>query len=64
MDCLGGFALVTETRTVSLPAGENRLRFPGVADGIEPASAILAGLPGGVAVCERATPGAPPTHIP
>jgi len=43
---LGGFALVSETRTVHLPAGENRLRFEGVADGIEPASAIIAGLPG------------------
>ena len=45
---LQGFALVTETRTVSLPAGESRVRFEGVADGIEPASAILAGLPAGV----------------
>jgi hypothetical protein len=45
---LGGFALVTETRTVSLPAGGSRLRFPGVADGIESASAILTGLPAGV----------------
>jgi hypothetical protein len=45
---LGGFALVTETRTVSLPAGDSRLRFPGVADGIESASAILTGLPAGV----------------
>ena len=45
---LGGFALVTETRTVHLPAGETRLRFEGVVDAIEPASAIIAGLPGGV----------------
>jgi len=45
---LGGFALVTETRTVSLPAGESRLRFEGVVDGIQPASAIVTGLPGGV----------------
>jgi hypothetical protein len=37
---LNGFALITETRTVRLPAGESRLRFEGVADGIEPASAI------------------------
>jgi hypothetical protein len=43
---LGGFALVSETRTVRLAAGENRLRFEGVADGIEPASVIVAGLPG------------------
>jgi hypothetical protein len=45
---LGGFALITETRTVRLPAGESRLRFEGVADGIEPASAIVSGLPAGV----------------
>ena len=45
---LEGFALVTETRTVSVPAGESWVRFEGVADGIEPASAILAGLPAGV----------------
>jgi hypothetical protein len=43
---LGGFALVSETRTVRLAAGISRLRFEGVADGIEPASAIIAGLPG------------------
>jgi hypothetical protein len=48
LDRLAGFALVTETRTVSLPAGENQLRFPGVADGIESQSAILTGLPAGV----------------
>src|SRR5471032_211557 len=36
---LGGFALVSETRTVHLPAGLSRLRFEGVADGIEPVSA-------------------------
>jgi hypothetical protein len=45
---LEGFALVTETRRVSLPPGEHRLRFEGVADGIEPASAIVTGLPSGV----------------
>jgi hypothetical protein len=48
LDQLGGFALVTETRTVNLPAGESRLRFEGVVDGIQPASAIVTGLPGGV----------------
>ena len=48
LDALGGFALVSETRTVSIPAGETRIRFEGVADGIDPASAILAGLPSGV----------------
>ena len=35
-------------RTVHLPAGVSRLRFEGVADGIEPASAIVTGLPDGV----------------
>jgi hypothetical protein len=48
LDQLGGFALVSETRTVRLPAGLSRLRFAGVADGIEPASAIVTGLPTGV----------------
>jgi hypothetical protein len=44
---LGGFALVTETRTLHIPAGDAVLRFEGVADGIVPASAIVTGLPGG-----------------
>jgi hypothetical protein len=48
LDDLDGFALVSETRIVHLPAGESRLRFEGVADGIEPASAIVTGLTGGV----------------
>jgi hypothetical protein len=48
LDNLQGFALVTETRVVRLPAGDNRLRFEGVADGIIPDSAIVTGLPGGV----------------
>ncbi len=45
---LGGFALLRETRLVRLPAGLSRVRFEGVADGIEPASAIIEGLPGAV----------------
>lgn len=48
LDELFGFALVSETRTVSIPAGESRIRFEGVADGIESASAIITGLPAGV----------------
>jgi hypothetical protein len=48
LDGLGGFALITETRTVRLPAGESRLRFEGVVDGIIPESAIVSGLPGAV----------------
>src|SRR5579862_978383 len=38
LDYLWGFALVRETRLVRLPAGVSRVRFEGVADGIEPAS--------------------------
>ena len=48
LDELGGFALVTETRTVSMPPGESRIRFEGVADGIQPESALITGLPTGV----------------
>ncbi|HWW19641.1 MAG TPA: hypothetical protein VNZ06_02445, partial [Steroidobacteraceae bacterium] len=43
-----GFALVSETRNVNLPAGESRIRFEGVATGIEPETALISGLPGGV----------------
>jgi hypothetical protein len=48
LDSLEGFALVSETRSVHLPAGTSRIRFEGVADGIEPASAIVTGLPDGI----------------
>lgn len=48
LDYLGGFALITETRRVLLTPGDQRLRFEGVADGIEPASAIVTGLASGV----------------
>ncbi len=44
LDALGGFALVSETRWVRLPAGVSRLRFDGVAEGIEAQSAIMTGL--------------------
>ncbi|HEY5721260.1 MAG TPA: hypothetical protein VIT45_02970 [Allosphingosinicella sp.] len=47
-DWLGGYALITETRTVSLPAGESEIRFEGVAGGILAVSAIVRGLPGGM----------------
>jgi hypothetical protein len=46
-----GLAMVSETRTVDLPAGRTRIRFEGVADEIIPASAALQGLPG--ALVER-----------
>jgi hypothetical protein len=51
LDRLEGFALVSETRAVHLPAGESRLRFEGVADGILPTSAIVTGF--GTAVLEK-----------
>jgi hypothetical protein len=46
LDDLNGFALVTETRLLRLPAGVSRVRFEGVADGIEPASALVTGFNG------------------
>ena len=48
LNWLNGFALITETRRVSIPAGEVDIRFEGVAGGILPESAIVTGLPGGV----------------
>ncbi len=48
LDYLGGFAFITETRRVQLTPGDVTLRFEGVADGIEPVSAIVTGLPAGV----------------
>lgn len=48
LDDLRGFALIRETRVIRLPAGESRVRFVGVADGIEPVSAIVSGLPDGI----------------
>ncbi|WP_428678417.1 DUF4139 domain-containing protein [Sphingopyxis sp.] len=43
-----GFAFVTETRKVTLPAGVSVLRFEGVAEGLLPETAVLSGLPDGV----------------
>lgn len=48
LDWLGGYALITETRTVTIPAGRAVIRFEGVASGILPESAIVTGLPAGV----------------
>ncbi|MEM6476551.1 MAG: hypothetical protein AAF687_10325 [Pseudomonadota bacterium] len=42
-----GFAMITETRTVTLPAGESTIRFIGVSEGMVGVSAIVTGLPGG-----------------
>lgn len=40
-----GLALIVETRTVDLPAGEGIIRFRGLATGVVPQSAVLEGLP-------------------
>ena len=42
-----GFALISETRRVTLPEGESTIRFEGVAEGMVGVSAIVTGLPGG-----------------
>ncbi|MDY7099477.1 MAG: hypothetical protein SXU28_15185, partial [Pseudomonadota bacterium] len=42
-----GFAMVSETRTVTLPVGESTIRFIGVAEGMVAVTAIVTGLPGG-----------------
>ncbi|MDP3657503.1 MAG: hypothetical protein Q8R45_11120 [Brevundimonas sp.] len=48
-----GLALIVETRTIDLPAGEAVIRFRGVATGIVPQTATLDGLP--AQVVERNT---------
>src|SRR3982751_1198223 len=45
---LNGFAMVSETRIVVLPAGPSTIRFEGVAEGMVAVTAIVTGLPGGV----------------
>ncbi len=45
---LDGYALVSETRRISLPAGESTIRFEGVAGGIMPQTAIVSGFPEGI----------------
>lgn len=44
----GGYALISETRRVSIPAGDSIIRFEGVAEGLLPETAIVTGLPQGV----------------
>ncbi len=44
----GGYALITETRTISVPQGESVIRFENVAEGLLPETAIVSGLPSGV----------------
>jgi hypothetical protein len=41
-----GLAMIRETRTVDLPAGESRIVFQGVADGTLPETAVLKDVPG------------------
>ena len=48
LEWLGGYALISETRQVSIPAGESEIRFEGVAGGILPQSAIVTGFPEGI----------------
>jgi hypothetical protein len=48
LDWLNGYALITETWRVRIPAGDAEIRFEGVAGGILPESAIVSGLPDGV----------------
>ncbi len=43
-----GYALISETRRIRIPAGEAVIRFEGVAEGMLPESAIVSGLPEGV----------------
>ncbi|MEP2235166.1 MAG: hypothetical protein ABJM58_03885 [Alteripontixanthobacter sp.] len=43
----GGFAMISEDRTVTLPPGESTIRFAGVSEGMVAVSAIVTGLPGG-----------------
>ena len=51
LNWLGGYAMVSETRRVRIPAGESEIRFEGVTSGIVPQSAIVTGL--GEAVLEK-----------
>lgn len=42
-----GFAMISETRSITLPQGRSTVRFDGVAEGMIAVSAIVTGLPGG-----------------
>lgn len=48
LGALQGFAVVSERRLVSLPAGIHQIHFEGVIDGIDAASTIVSGLPAGI----------------
>jgi hypothetical protein len=49
LDPSQGLALITETRTVEVPAGISRIAFRGVADTMVPETVALQGLPGEIA---------------
>ena len=42
-----GYAMISETRTVTLPRGRSTILFEGVSEGMVAVSAIISGLPGG-----------------
>jgi hypothetical protein len=44
----GGYALITETRTIVVPRGDSQIRFENVSEGLLPETAIVTGLPSGV----------------
>jgi hypothetical protein len=48
LEWLEGYALISETRRVTIPAGTSDIRFEGVAGGILPQSAIVTGFPDGI----------------
>ena len=48
LEMLNGYSLISETRRISIPAGESEIRFEGVAGGIVPVSAIVTGFPEGI----------------
>ena len=49
----GGYALISEIRTITIKAGESQIRFEGVSEGMLPESAVVSGLPEGVSEKNR-----------
>jgi hypothetical protein len=45
---LNGYAMISETRQIAVPAGDSEIRFEGVAAGIVPQSVIVTGFPEGI----------------
>jgi hypothetical protein len=45
---LNGYSLISETRTIAIPAGESVVRFEGVASGTFAETAIVTGFPEGI----------------